>query len=195
MGAAGLPVYTGQLGGSQVPRGGCRKRAHSPIEPCAHRPLCPPPSPAWPLPQTQPLFWLQQGCFPGLSTLRSGAGLCCIPGREGIQPRCRPAAALAQLAEKGGDFSRMEDISLPAPCTLGGSCSTVGCFSPSQNWDGLGLKMQIFFFFYCNRDHSSTWETKNAQNSSAELQAPSLGKQRHPDPTLGSSSQRLRGKD
>lgn len=146
MGAAGLPVYTGQLGGSQVPRGGCRKRAHSPIEPRAHRPLCPPPSPAWPLPQTQPLFWLQQGCFPGLSTLRSGAGLCCIPGREGIQPRCRPAAALAQLAEKGGDFSRMEDISLPAPCTLGGSCSTVGCFSPLQNWGGLGLKTQTGVF-------------------------------------------------
>lgn len=120
MGAAGLPVYTGQLGGSQVPRGGCRKRAHSPIEPRAHRPLCPPPSPAWPLPQTQPLFWLQQGCFPGLSTLRSGAGLCCIPRREGIQPRCRPAAALAQLAEKGGRLLQ-DGGHLPAsPLCLGG---------------------------------------------------------------------------
>lgn len=89
------------------------------------------------------------------------------------------------LQRRGGDFSRMEDISLPAPCALGGAAAPPwGASAPRKT----GV-------FYCNRDHSSMRETKNAQNSSAELQAPSLSKQSHPDPSLGSSSQRLRGKN
>lgn len=153
MGATGLPppppsLFTqGSWVGARC-HGAAAGNAHTaPLSPAHTDPSVLPEPCLAPSTNTAPVL-VAAGMFPRPqhAPLRARALLHLRAGRNPGMMQTR--SSFGSACRDRGDFSRMEDIPLPAPCALGRSCSTVGRSSPSQNWGGagLGFKTQTGFF-------------------------------------------------